>query len=126
MRTARARAPCETEPTRLHLEEECRVRSIDRKMSSCSERSAKKTARQAYSGTLGHSMQTAPMILAVLVGTLTVLVAAGAIYQAIGTWRGRRPSHARLSKSPMSYTRCWMPQVCPGHMFWLGTRSADM
>src|SRR2546430_2181230 len=79
MRTARARAPCETEPTRLHLEEECRVRSIDRKMSSCSERSAKKTARQAYSGTLGHSMQTAPMILAVLVGTLTVLVAAGAI-----------------------------------------------
>jgi len=35
-------------------------------------------------------MQTAPMILAVLVGTLTVLVAAGAIYQAIGTWRDRR------------------------------------
>src|SRR5947209_7543863 len=35
-------------------------------------------------------MQMAPMILAVLVGTLTVLVAAGAIYQAIGTWRDRR------------------------------------
>ena len=52
MRTARARAPCETKPTRLHLEEECRVRSIDRKMSSSSERSAKKTARQAYSWTL--------------------------------------------------------------------------
>jgi len=35
-------------------------------------------------------MQMAPMILAVLVGTLTVLVAAGAIYQAIGTWRDHR------------------------------------
>ncbi len=139
-------------------------------------------------------MQTAPMILAVLVGTLTVLVAAGAIYQAIGTWRDHRrfpplgrlvrvnkrrihihvtgegtptvvfesgmgasclswtlvqphvakfaravsydraghgwsdpaPEPRTAQQSPMSYTRCWMPQVCPGHMFWLGTRSADM
>src|SRR5437016_4047446 len=51
-------------------------------------------------------MQTAPMILAVLVGTLTVLVAAGAIYQAIGTWRDRRrfPPLGRLvrvNKRPM-------------------------
>src|SRR5713226_2812823 len=44
----RERAPCEAELIRLHLEEECRVRSIDKKMSSSSKRSAKKTARRAY------------------------------------------------------------------------------
>jgi pimeloyl-ACP methyl ester carboxylesterase len=43
-------------------------------------------------------MLTALMILAVLVGTLTVPVLAGAIYQAIGTWRDRRrfPPPGRL------------------------------
>ncbi len=43
-------------------------------------------------------MQTALMILAVLVGTLTVPVVACAIYQAIGTWRDRRrfPPPGRL------------------------------
>ena len=35
-------------------------------------------------------MQTTLMILAALVGTLAVPVVAGAIYQAIGTWRDRR------------------------------------
>src|SRR5258708_21405158 len=35
-------------------------------------------------------MQTTFMILAVLLGILTVPVVAGAIYQAIGTWRDRR------------------------------------
>jgi pimeloyl-ACP methyl ester carboxylesterase len=35
-------------------------------------------------------MQTALMFLVVLLGTLAALVAAGAIYQAIGTWRDRR------------------------------------
>ena len=37
-------------------------------------------------------MQTTLMILAALVGILAVLVLAGAIYQAIGTWRDRRCS----------------------------------
>src|SRR5713101_4549209 len=43
-------------------------------------------------------MQTALMILAVLLGTLAVPVVAGAIYQTIGTWRARRrfPSPGRL------------------------------
>jgi len=43
-------------------------------------------------------MQTALIILAVLLGTLAVLVAAGAIYQAIGKWRARRhfPPPGRL------------------------------
>lgn len=43
-------------------------------------------------------MQTTLMILAALVGTLAVLVVAGAIYQAIGTWRDRRcfPPPGRL------------------------------
>jgi len=35
-------------------------------------------------------MQTALMFLVVLLGTLAVPVVAGAIYQAIGTWRARR------------------------------------
>ncbi len=43
-------------------------------------------------------MQTALMILVVLLGTLAVPVVAGAIYQTIGTWRARRrfPSPGRL------------------------------
>src|SRR6266852_9453763 len=43
-------------------------------------------------------MQTTLVILAVLVGILAVLVVAGAIYQAIGTWRDRRcfPPPGRL------------------------------
>ncbi len=43
-------------------------------------------------------MQTALMFLVVLLGTLAALVAAGAIYQAIGTWRDRRrfPPPGRL------------------------------
>ncbi len=43
-------------------------------------------------------MQTALMFLVVLLGTLAVLVVAGAIYQAIGTWRDRRrfPPPGRL------------------------------
>jgi pimeloyl-ACP methyl ester carboxylesterase len=35
-------------------------------------------------------MQTAPMFLVALLGTLVVPIVAGAIYQAIETWRGRR------------------------------------
>lgn len=35
-------------------------------------------------------MQTALMILVILLGTLALLAAAGAVYQAIGTWRNRR------------------------------------
>jgi len=139
-------------------------------------------------------MQAALMFLMVLLGTLAMLLVAGAVYQIIETRRDRRrfpppgrlvrfnkrrmhihvtgegtptvvfesgmgascmswtqvqPDVAQFSRavsydraghgwsdpapeprtaqqSPMSYTRCWMPQVCPGHMFWLGTRSADM
>src|SRR6266705_878924 len=43
-------------------------------------------------------MQTAPMFLVVLLGTLAVLATACAIYQAIGTWRDRRhfPPPGRL------------------------------
>ena len=43
-------------------------------------------------------MQTALTFLVVLLGTLAVLVATGAIYQAIGTWRDRRrfPPPGRL------------------------------
>src|SRR5712692_6888590 len=43
-------------------------------------------------------MQTALMILAVLLGTLALPVVAGAVYQAIGTWRDRQrfPSPGRL------------------------------
>lgn len=43
-------------------------------------------------------MQTALMFLVVLLSTLAVLATAGAIYQAIGTWRDRRrfPPPGRL------------------------------
>lgn len=43
-------------------------------------------------------MQTAIMILAALLGTIALLLAAGAMYQMTGTWRDRRrfPSPGRL------------------------------
>src|SRR5258708_37449565 len=43
-------------------------------------------------GCSAYSMQTTLMILAALVGTLAVLVVAGAIYQANRTWPDRRRS----------------------------------
>src|SRR5712671_571289 len=49
-------------------------------------------------GCSGYPMQTALMFLVLLLGSLALLAVAGAIYQAIGTWRARRcfPPPGRL------------------------------
>ena len=46
----------------------------------------------------GYRMETAIIILVVLLGTLVLLLAAGAVYQITGTWRDRRrfPPPGRL------------------------------
>src|SRR5438132_9303484 len=72
--------------------------SRDRKMGSSSEWSAKKVTRRRILGCLGYPMQTTFIFPVVLLGALAVLVAGGAIYQAIGTRRDRQrfPAPGRL------------------------------
>jgi len=69
-------------------EEECQVNVDYRwKMSSSTSESAKSPLDEHILGCSGSPMQTAFMILAVLVATLALPVVAGTVYQVIETWR---------------------------------------
>src|SRR5712671_5504131 len=58
----------------------------------------RRTGDECILGGSGYPMQTAIVILVVLLGTLALPVVAGAVYQAIETWRdrGRFPPPGRL------------------------------